>query len=231
MNKLFEIAEKEKLDVKVVCEVGVYYPETSKLKEFIKKGVKAILVEADPLCVEKIKEYFKGKDIKIFPFAVWDKEETVTLYRSNSSTFLSGINESPAIVNDNYKLNDKDSFTVEAKLFSAFDAGDIDILSIDIEGAEWFVLKHLISKPKLINIELRAGKYVNPHKNEIEAWLIKNNYKLLLHDDTDSIYYKEGTLQLSIGDEISNSFNNMGVELNHSIQKLKRKIFNKDKDA
>lgn len=229
MNKLFEIYENEKLDVKVVCEVGVYYPETSKLKEFIDRGIHAILVEADPICVEKIKTYFKGKDIKVFPFAIWDKEETVTLYRSQASTFLEGINESPAIVNDNYKPDKKDSFTVEAKLFSSMDAGDIDILSIDIEGAEWFVLKHLVSRPKLINIELRAGKYSNPYKNEIENWLSTNNYKLLIHDDTDSIFYKEGALQISSTDKISNSIGNIGTELNHSIQKLKRTIFKKDK--
>jgi FkbM family methyltransferase len=229
MNKLFEIYEQEKLDVKVVCEVGVYYPETSKLKEFIEKGIKAILVEADPLCVEKINEYFKGKNIQIYPYAVWDKEETVTLYRSNSSTFLEGINESPAIVNDNYKLNKEDSFIVESKLFSSIDKGDIDILSIDIEGAEWFVLKHLKSRPMLINIELRAGKYSNPYKTEIENWLNINNYKLLIHDDTDSIFYREGALQLSSANKISNSIGNIGTELNHGIQKLKRTIFKKDK--
>lgn len=229
MNKLFEIYENEKLDVKVVCEVGVYYPETSKLREFIDKGIHAVLVEADPICVEKIKKFFLGKDIKIFPFAVWDKEETVTLYRSQASTFLEGINESPAIVNDNYKLNKDDSFTIEAKLFSSMDEGNIDILSIDIEGAEWFVLKHLVSRPMLINIELRAGKYSNPYKNEIENWLKANNYKLLIHDDTDSIFYREDALQLSSVNKISNSIGNIGTELNHSIQKLKRTVFKKDK--
>lgn len=229
MNKLFEIYENEKLDVKIVCEVGVYYPETSKLKEFIDKGIHAILIEADPICVEQIKQYFHGKYIKVFPFAVWDKEETVTLYRSQASTFLEGINDSPAIVNDNYKLDKKDSFTVEAKLFSSMDEGNIDILSIDIEGAEWFVLKHLVSRPKLINIELRAGKYSNPYKNEIENWLISNNYKLLIHDDTDSIFYREDAVQLSSVNKISNSIGNIGTELNHSIQKLKRTIFKKDK--
>ena len=56
---------------------------------------------------------------------------------------------------------------------SKFDEGNIDVLFLDTEGTEWFVLKHLLSRPTIITVEVGDNvNYVNPYIEKI--------YKLFL---------------------------------------------------
>ncbi len=71
LKKIYRKVKKHNLSFRHVCEVGVYLPETSNIVDFIQDGLRATLVEADTDKVEKIKSYFKGCNIKIFPVAVW----------------------------------------------------------------------------------------------------------------------------------------------------------------
>ena len=50
---------------------------------------------------------------------------------------------------------------------------------LDMEGSEWFVLKHLISRPKIVIIEMQNSDetYKNPFFNEILNWFKENNYE------------------------------------------------------
>ena len=220
MNNLFNKISQKKILITKAAEVGVYYPKTSNIIDFINADIPSILIEADPLCVEKIQEYFRNKIVTVYPYAIWDKEEIVTLYRAGASTFVSSIASSPAKINDDYLENSKDSFTAEAKRFSSIDPGDIDLISIDIEGAEWYVLKHMISRPKIINIEFRADRYSNPFKKEIIKWLNDNNYTLWYHDDTDSVYFRKDVLDLHMSERIRLMASNFVVVAQHTIKKI-----------
>lgn len=184
-----------------VCEVGVYLPETSNIIDFISNGIKATLVEADPDTVIKIKKFFAGKDIVVHSVAVFDREGTIKLSRAAASTFVSDLPASPALVNDQYQIKESDTFEVPCKKFSSLDDSTIELLSVDIEGAEWYVIQDLVSRPKVISIETHGKAYVNPFMSEISAWLDSNNYIIWYKDLSDSIYVKKGLLQPSGGDK------------------------------
>ncbi len=176
-----------------VAEVGVYFPETSNILGFIEDGVRADLFEADPLCGEKIRARFDGYDnVRIYPYAIYHKRTTLGLYRAAASTFVRDVPSSPALANDGYQPREQDLFHVEARLFSDFDEGSIDVLSIDVEGCEWYVIQHLVSRPKVISLEMGGKKrYINPHAREISEWMDENGYVIWYKDKPDVVFIKK----------------------------------------
>lgn len=197
--RLHAMCRRKGLALRLVAEVGVYYPETSNVLEFIRDGVPAMLVEADPQCVARIHDFFRaeGGRVRVMPYAVWDTNGRIALYRTNSSTFAEGVSGSPATVNDAYVPSEGDRFEVEARKFSELDDGGIDLLSIDIEGAEWYVLKHLRSRPQVITLETHAGEYRNPNIASIEQWMRENGYDVWFIDHTDTVYVRRGAIETS----------------------------------
>lgn len=204
-----------------VVEVGVYIPETSNVINFIEDGVKTLLVEADPKTVEKIKARFGSfKNVVCKPVAVFDYNGTVKLAQRASSTFISTL-KSPAVVNDSYTIKEEDEFEVPAITFDTIDDGKIDLLSIDIEGAEWFVLKHMKSRPAVISIETHGKYYINPYFEQIDQWMDTNGYKLWYKDKSDSVYTLAGTIQLNLIDH----FRLMAKNLQLKLRRVKGAIF------
>ncbi len=218
-NKLiYTRLKKRNIHFKHVCEVGVYLPETSNIIDFIKEGVKATLVEADPYTVTKIKEYFLGYSIKVWPVAVWDENGVIKLSKAAASTFVTQLPSSPAIVNDHYKVNEENTFEVPCRKFSEIDDGSIDLLSVDIEGGEWYVIKHLVSRPNVISIETHGKYYTNPFINEIEAWMTRENYVTWYKDLSDTVFIKKNLLQPDLSEIVSTRL----ALLKLSWKKLKR---------
>ncbi len=169
----------------------MYYPETSNVLGFIEEGVKTELFEPDPLCVERIKERFGTYgNVVVHPVAIVDNPGPVELYRVRASTFLKGLSASPALVNDKYVPDDNDKFAAEGRVFREFDDGTIDVLSIDTEGCEWFVLKHLISRPAAISVETSGKRYRNPYMSEIREWMNSNGYRKWYREGSDTVYVR-----------------------------------------
>ncbi|MES2730687.1 MAG: FkbM family methyltransferase [Bacteroidota bacterium] len=183
---------------KHVSEVGVYLPETSNILGFIEDNIRATLVEADPVYAKAIEEYFhQASHVTLYPFAMYDHAGTIGLYKRDSSTFVSGLEASPAIINDKYQGKEEDKVYVEAKIFSEIDDQTIDLLSVDIEGCEWYVIKHMLSRPAIISVETHGKHYINPYLNEIVGWMKKNQYQVWYKDKSDTVFFKEGTITLS----------------------------------
>lgn len=201
-----------------VCEVGVYLPETSNIIDFIKAGVRATLVEADPDTVQKIKAFFSGYSIKVLPVAVWDENGVIKLSKAAASTFVTQLKSSPAIVNDQYQVSDENTFEVPCKKFSEIDDGTIDLLSVDIEGGEWYVIKHLISRPDVISVETHGKYYINPFIKEIESWMAKENYVTWYKDLSDTVFVKKGLLQPDLSEKLATQLSRMKL----SWKKFKR---------
>lgn len=197
MKEIFKRLKPKKLDFAHVCEVGVYLPETSNIIDFIKENKRTTLVEADEVTGEKIRIYFKGYNFILHPVAIWDYNGTVKLSKAMASTFVSELKGSPAIANDGYVVEEENSFEVECKIFSDIDDGSIDLLSIDIEGSEWYVLKYLKSMPKVISIETHGKFYTNPFMREIDQWVMTNKYELWYKDGSDSVFIKKGLFEIS----------------------------------
>ena len=204
-EKLYNKCRSRNLKIIHAAEVGVYLPETSNILKFIEDGIKATLVEADPEYVLKIKEYFRAfSNVTIFPFAVWDRSGFIILNKAESSTFAEELITSPAIVNDKYISDSEKKITVVAKTFDEIDDGTIDLLSVDIEGGEWYVIKHLVSKPDVISIETHWKNYSNPFLNEINSWMENNNYSIWYIDKSDTVYFKNSLFELSPFEKIEN---------------------------
>lgn len=216
MDSIFEICQFLRITPRTLVEVGAAHPKTYRLEEFVKNGDKVILVEANPrlhYCLSEgwnendfketwtpknpkapeppyqnpgLKQY---KNVTILNAAITDKNESVKIYERNASSFVGGVN-SPAKVNDRYEENDEDSYTVPGMTINRIDDGTIDVLLSDTEGCEWFCIKNLISRPKLIVLELRGQGYVNPYFNQIMDWMLVNRYGLIGYDYTDFAFVK-----------------------------------------
>ena len=219
--KLYEKLGKKKFSPKQICEVGVYLPEESNVLHFIKNGIATTLVEADPNYMQQCKDYFaKYPQVNYVEAAVYDKKGTIELCRKASSTFISSLDASPALVNDGYKVADEDKFTAQSITFDEVDNGQIDLLSVDIEGAEWYVIKHMTSRPPVISLETHGKYYINSKITEISTWMAKNNYQIWYKDRSDTVYVKRGTFGISILENVGLLFTN----INLSLIRLKGKI-------
>jgi FkbM family methyltransferase len=221
-KKIYRKLKSRNVSFKHVCEVGVYLPETSNIIDFIKDGIKTTLVEADAITNEKIKIYFKDYNIQLFPVAVWDYNGTIKLSKAAASTFVTQLESSPAIINDKYIINEENTFEVPCKVFSDIDDGTIDLLSIDIEGCEWYVIKHLKSRPNVISVETHGKYYTNPFINEIINWVQKENYIVWYKDASDTVFIKDNLFAPNTNDKIETKL----AELKLKWKRFKR-IFKK----
>ena len=202
-SDLFQRIRQKGLSPRHVAEIGVYLPETSNVYRYVLAGVRCTLVEADPDAAEKIRKKFADRqNVSLYPVAVSDKHGKLELVRRGASTYAVDIERSPAVVNDRYRLRDADRFSVDAVTFDEIDDGTIDVLSVDIEGGEWFVLKHMVSRPAVISLETHAGLYRNPHMAEISAWMRDNQYVRWYLSDSDSIYVRSGVFPVSLFEKL-----------------------------
>jgi FkbM family methyltransferase len=198
---IYRKVRDKKISINCVCEVGVYLPETSNIIDFIKEGIDTILVEPDPQTIVKTKEYFLGyHNIKLHPVAIYDYNGRLSLSKAGASTFVSELPSSPALVNDFYKIDTARNIEVDCMVFSAIDNKKIELLSIDTEGAEWFVIKNLVSRPKIISTETHGKFYTNPYLKQINNWMKDNNYKVWYKTMSDTVYYKQDLFNLAFQD-------------------------------
>ncbi|HMQ69125.1 MAG TPA: FkbM family methyltransferase [Ignavibacteria bacterium] len=204
-DKLYNKCNSKKLTFHHVAEVGVYLPETSNILCFTEDRIKTTLVEADPESVAKIRVYFSEfESVTLFPVAVWDTDGSVVLNKASSSTFVDELESSPAMVNDKYVEDDTKKIIVESKTFDKIDDGSIDLISIDIEGGEWYVLKHMKSRPSVISIETHWKNYTNPFIKEIKEWMNNNDYLVWYIDKSDTVYFKKGLFELTLLEKLDN---------------------------
>ena len=203
-KRLYRKVIGKEIDIHHACEIGVFLPETSNIIDFIYDYwvEKVMLVEPNPRVVKKIKAYFKGrKKITLYPIAIHEYNGTLDLFEAEASTFADGLPSSPALINDLYDKTDTKKITIECKLFSEIDPGDIDLLSIDTEGCEWYAIKTMVSRPKVISVETHGKFYVNPYLKEIRGWMKENGYRIWYKTKSDTVFYQETALKTSTGEQ------------------------------
>jgi FkbM family methyltransferase len=184
-----------------VAEVGVYHPATSNILPYVRQGLRCTLVEPDPRSIAAIKEHFAGlPNVTLHEVAVFDRGGRIELTQRQASTFVSELSASPAIVNDGYQDRAEDRFTVEARTFDQLDDGSIDLLSVDVEGSEWFVVKHMVSRPAVLSLETHGGAYRNPHLGEILRWTRSEGYQVLAKTLADTVFVRPGVVPVTLGD-------------------------------
>ncbi len=202
-DELYKKVKRKNVAVKHAAEIGVYYPETSNIYKFIEDGIRCTLVEPDPVSIERIKAYLVGKEnVTLFPYAICDFNGIVDMYQCTASTFVGHLTRTPVIVNDGYSVLARDKFVAQARTVDSVDDGSIDLLSIDTEGSEWFVIQNLISRPLIISLETHGGLYKNAYISEIKAWMAHNHYVLWYKEKSDSVYVKNGIILITILDRM-----------------------------
>ncbi len=224
-NTLYKKIVQKKINPKYVVEVGVYNAESSNVYNFIINGVETLLVEPDPACINDIENHFKKlKNVKLCKKAIYDYCGELKLVKRGASTFVSDLIKTPAKINDGYKYDDKDTFVVECITFDKIDNRMIDVISIDIEGGEWYVLKNLLSRPSIISIETHGDAYKNNFLKEINSWAKKNFYEVYYKTKTDTVFYKKGIFNLTLLDKIKVVIVNIYLEYVYLGEKLIRVI-------
>lgn len=223
-KEIFRKVKEKNIEIQCVCEVGVYLPETSNIIDFIAEGRKTILVEPNPPAIEAIKSYFKDfSNITLYPFAIYKHNGKLVLSNAEASTFVSELPASPALINDKYKPDSTKNVEVDCRLFSEIDEGDIDLLSVDTEGCEWYVLETMKSRPKILSIETHGKFYVNPFIENLNQWIISNGYKEWYKDKSDTVFFKIGTFNLSLIEKIQLFSMNFYIKM----RRAKRIFYNK----
>ena len=208
-----------------VAEVGVWLPETSNIYRFIRDGVRCTLVEPDPKSVRAIRKAFTDQDnITIHPVAILDRKGQIELVRRGPSTYLAGLEVSPALVNDEYQFDQADTFTVEATTFDEIDDGSIELLSIDVEGSEWYVVQGLVSRPAVISAETHGALYTNPRLAEISAWMAANGYDIWYKTLTDTVFVRRGQIRVGLPDRFRLLLTNIALHWRKVRKRAKRRI-------
>ncbi len=203
MNLLCKKLSGKGFHPKHAAEVGVYLPEHSNIYDYVMDGTKCSLVEPDPDSLSRIKEVFgQRENLSLYPVALYDKEGEVELVKHGSSNFVSDLESSPAITNEPYNVDIENKLKVEAWTFDKIDDGSIDLLSVDVEGCEWYVIKHLVSKPSVISLETHYALYTNPFIGDILNWIEKNNYRVWYKDEADTVFIQDGVFQISLSDKL-----------------------------
>jgi len=92
---------------------------------------------------------------------VYNSSGTIAHSRKASSTFISTLDSSPALINDGYQISEEDQFMAKAITFDEIDEGQFDLVSVDIEGVEWYDIKHMKSRPAVISLKTHGKYYIN----------------------------------------------------------------------
>lgn len=165
---LYEHYSVDPFEIRTACEVGV--GPLSFMVPYVGLAEKMILIEPHRDLVEHTKTYMPPEFVH--QAAVAHKECRLN-FRDNGANgtgFLSMLDWSP-YKHDPRKMQQR--YRVDAFPFDHWDDGKIDIMNIDCEGSEHFVISNMVSRPFIICIEIDTR---NPKAEYIRNWLSSEGY-------------------------------------------------------
>lgn len=173
-----------------IYEIGVGNPDICRTK--YNNTDECYLFEANPNTYSDLMRCYSSRDnFKIYNCAIGDIDGKINFSVDGDSSYLTDIKSPTVQCAPNEYVESRNIIEVDCFRISNFDNGDIDLMLLDMEGSEFYVLKHLISRPKTIIIELdnNGRGYINPYYNEIVEWM-QNNYYDLTDKNEDGIFVK-----------------------------------------
>ena len=179
-----------KYNPKTIFEIGVGSPYLCRTANMMGGDVNLKLFEPHPDTFNQLKQnYGHFKNLELYNLAIFDFDGFLKFSKDGDSSFVSQV-LSPTKYTSNLTNKVCEEIYVECKSIKNFDNGNIDIALIDTEGSEWFILKEMISRPKLIVIETHNDDcgYENENIDLIFDWMSDNNYKLINRDSSDSYF-------------------------------------------
>ncbi len=182
-----------------VAEVGIWKANECRSHDFITSGVRTQLFEPHPVAFANLKSVYEThKNAEIHQVAISEVRGKAKFICNESSSYLSTIDAPPCVQDDPHKVyrkNSKQEIEVDCEEFSSYDDGSIDLLLLDMEGAEWSVLSTLKSRPRIIAVETHSeNRYSNPNIDKINRFMNDNTYKVLFRNTSDSFFIWGGDL-------------------------------------
>lgn len=178
----------------VLCEVGVGPPSMAFCKlVWDRPDVHVIAFEPNREYFAQLVEAAQNRpNVELYNVAIGDEAGTLQFYDEGTSSSLVGV-ASPSVQHKGDKVERK-TYDVQVARISDYDHGQIDILRCDTEGSEFFTLKHLVSRPQEIVVEIYndLGTYISPYLYEIMRWARENSYTLAKVQDSDFVFHKSG---------------------------------------
>lgn len=191
-------------------EFGAYDgEEVSNTSGLADLGWRGILIEPVSKYYLKCKERHKNNMVKVINCAIGGENGTTTIYvggplstikndvvnKFNSMDWSKGIHRG-----EKEKIEMKKLDTI---LTEEYVPKNFDVLSIDVEGYEWEVLKNFDIKmwlPKIVIIELHDNN-VNydlewEDCNRIIQYFDENGYRVVFKDFSNTVYIRDECLQL-----------------------------------
>lgn len=190
---LCELCKHFDFKINQVVEVGLGEPRELRSRCFIDAGIDVTLIEPHPKFYGQNLMLFGDKpNVKLFNVAIGEKNEMVDFYLNESSSFIGTVDQPPTVTDGHYDKSKGYKIKVESCVWDErFDDGKIDVALLDTEGSEYFVIKNMISRPKILGIEIICeNRYRNPYLDEIQTWLEENTYKVLFITTTDGYFIR-----------------------------------------
>jgi hypothetical protein len=175
-------------------EIGVGPIGKCRLLEFIQNDRQVHLVEGLPKYQDAIvAKFLDAENVKLYPIIISDEPGTEKIFDRGEGSWITKLPSSPDTQNNGVRINQKKCCEVNAMTLGQIDPGNIEIMLIDIEGAEWYALQTMKSRPKLIVLEthLTFHRYKNPYMTQINDWMAKNCYEVIAIDESDTMYAKK----------------------------------------
>jgi FkbM family methyltransferase len=185
---------------------GEYASNTSGLADF---GWNGLCIEPVSIYYNKCKKRHKNNAVKVIRSAVGENNGSVDIYIGgplstikkelvNKFNSMGWAKEYHHGKKEKVTMKKLDDLLIEEKAPRNF-----DVLSIDVEGYEWEILKNFDIKmwmPKIVIVELHDNninyKLEWENCNKIVDYFDKNNYRIVFKDFTNTVYIKEDSLQV-----------------------------------
>jgi FkbM family methyltransferase len=196
MIDLHQLSQAIGIHPRTVCEIGVNAPDKCSLAKF-HGTAKMVLVEPLPWLADALRVAYPFATVHACAIGATAGE--ALLYDRGEGSWIDQVPDGGAPdEHPKHSAMRRDKFNaqfvrkVEVKTADEIDDGTIDILAIDVEGAEWLVLQNIVSRPKLLRVETHFSHsgYMNPHYAEIMEWAFSNGYTLAAQDVSDSLFIR-----------------------------------------
>ena len=162
-------------------DVGCYHPiHRNNTYLLHKKNWNGINIDTSQFSIDLF-DYMRPKDLN-YHCAISNKNEIIKLFYQKELSQISTIEKGQAesVFQGNIKEKDIQAFTLDEILSKdKYNNSKIDLLDVDVEGADLKVLKGLSFdkfKPELVCVEIHENEI---KKSDIYNFLIHKNYELL----------------------------------------------------
>lgn len=188
-EEIKQVCDALRIPVQRVCEVGVHGPNECRATAW--PAASLTLIEPLAWCAEPLRMAFPSATVH--EVAIGGRLAEVDFIDAGQCSHLAEETITPKTM---HWGGDSRQCRVKMVPFAAVDPGNIDVLMADTEGAEWYVLATMRSRPRVIVLEMHSPGHVyqNPHHGLILIWMKTQGYALVRVDEADCLWIRDITL-------------------------------------